>query len=183
MSCPGLIYRTVTSHGYPMNRKEILDEGMLEECDTRILLSLRKIIHAVDSYSRKLRSQHGITLPQLMCLMSIVDRDGDVCTSDIGRDIHVSSSTVVGILDRLESKGLATRQRCTQDRRRVLVRLTHEGKTMVRNAPSPLQKELSDALAALPRLEQMAIALSLEKIVVLMGADKTENVPLLGASD
>ncbi len=163
--------------------KDIKDSDILKECNTRILLSLRKIIHAVDSYSRSLRSKHGITVPQLMCLMCVSGNKGKSCTSDIARDIHVSNSTVVGILDRLESKGLATRQRCTVDRRKVYVLLTEEGGEMVRNAPSPLQKELSDSLAALPQLEQMAIALSLEKIVALMGAEITENIPMLGATE
>lgn len=159
----------------PDSTAEVPGDGRL---DLRILRALRRIIQAVDIHSRKLASQYNITAPQLVALLSIVDY-GPLSLSDIGRDIHLSNSTIVGILDRLEGKGLVRRERSTQDRRLVLVSATPAGETLVESAPSPLQDVLAHALDELPELERTAIALSLERIVELMEAKDLDAAPML----
>jgi len=150
--------------------------------DLRILRSLRRIIQAVDIHSRKLASVHKITTPQLVTLLWIVE-SGSSTASDIAKQIHLSNSTVVGILDRLESKGLVVRERSTDDRRLVHVRATDSGKDLARTAPSPLQDVFSGALHRLPEPEQTTIAQSLERIVDLMAARDIDAAPLLDTGE
>ncbi len=149
-----------------------------QQRDLRILRALRRIIQAVDIHSRKLASQHKITGPQLVTLLCITEQ-GPMTASDIGRQVHLSNSTVVGILDRLETKGLIIRERSTQDRRLVHVSATETARTLVSSAPSPLQDVFASALHELPELEQTAIALSLERIVELMAAKDIDAAPIL----
>jgi DNA-binding MarR family transcriptional regulator len=146
--------------------------------DLRILRALRRIIQAVDIHSRKLASQHKITGPQLVTLLCVA-QEGPLTTSEIGKSVHLSNSTVVGILDRLESKGLVTRARGTRDRRLVHVTATDKAQELIASAPSPLQDVFADALYRLPELEQTAIALSLERIVELMEAKDIDAAPIL----
>lgn len=150
--------------------------------DVRILRALRRIIQAVDIHSRKLAAVHNITTPQLVTLLWIVE-SGSSTASDIARQIHVSNSTVVGILDRLESKGLVRRERSTYDRRLVHICATEAGITLARSAPSPLQDVFANAFHELPEREQNTIALSLERIVDLMEARDIEAAPLLATGD
>ena len=150
----------------------------LPRLDLRILRSLRRIIQAVDIHSRKLASQYKITTPQLVTLLCVVEH-GPTTTSNIGREVHLSNSTIVGILDRLEAKGLVHRQRSTEDRRLVLVSATEAGAALIGSAPSPLQDVFAKALVGLPELEQTAIALSLERIVELMEAKSIDAAPVL----
>jgi len=77
---------------------------------------------------------------------------------------------VVGILTRLEEKGLAKRERSTVDRRIINVTATAKGRRLVQRVPIPLQDGLAQALDTLPELERVTIALSLERIVELMEA-------------
>lgn len=149
--------------------------------DLRILRALRRIIQAVDVHSRKLASVHKITAPQLVTLLWVVEA-GSSTASDIAKQIHLSNSTVVGILDRLEAKGLVRRERSTHDRRLVHVCATEAGIRLAETAPSPLQDVLAQALHALPELEQTAIALSLERIVDLMAARHMTDLPLLDSA-
>lgn len=142
--------------------------------EQRILRSLRQINHCVDLYSRQLVISHQITAPQLVCLLAVVQR-GLLTATAIGREIHLSASTVVGILDRLEEKGWVTRKRDCEDRRVVRVSATAEGVALSRQAPSPLQKTLANALGTLPAFEQATIALSLERIVALMAAHAKDD--------
>lgn len=145
----------------------IEETGITQQYDLRILRALRRITRSVALYSRQLAACSNITAPQLICLRTIVDL-GPLTATAISREVHVSPSTVVGILDRLEDKGLINRERGREDRRIVFVTATPEGVVLARETPSPLQKQLADALNALPELERATITLSLERVVALM---------------
>jgi DNA-binding MarR family transcriptional regulator len=146
--------------------------------ELRVLQSLRRIIRAVEIHSRKLAQNHHITGPQLTCLLALLE-GGLLLTTRLARKVYLSPSTVVGIVDRLEEKGLVTRERSPKDRRQVLVSITGAGKQLATNAPSPLQDTLSEALKSLPELEQISITRALEKVVELMEAGRIDASPVL----
>ena len=148
--------------------------------DLRVLRSLRQVIQSVDLYSRKLASRHRITAPQLVCLLAIRTLE-PVSVKGVAAELHLSPSTVVGILDRLEAKGLVERRRGRKDRRLVQITLTEAGRRTAEAAPSPLQDTLADAMASLPEPEQARIAESLERIVELMQARHVDAAPILQA--
>ena len=135
-------------------------------------------MRAVDIHSRKLASEFKITGPQLLCMQTLHD-DGPLTTSALAKLIHLSNSTTVGILDRLEAKEWVARERSQRDRRVVLVHLTPEGEAAFQKAPSLLQDRLADGLAALPEKEQLAIAQALERIVEMLEMARAEAAPLL----
>jgi len=146
----------------------------------RILQSFRRIIRAVDLDSRRLIAQYGITGPQLLCLTNVVEKR-QMSVAALARTIHLSSSTVVGILDRLEQKGLILRSRDARDRRIVNIASTPPGQQLVAQAPSPLQQILTQALETLTKLEQATIALSLERIVDLIETCGMDTAPMFEA--
>ena len=151
-----------------------------ERYDLLILQSLRRIMRAVDIYSKRLSTRYAITTPQLVCLMTIVEKKV-ITVAALAKEIHLSPSTVVGILDRLEDKKLISRKRDKQDRRMVKIRPTTKGKEYAKSAPSPLQDKLLGSMSRLSNLEQAAISLSLSKIVELMEAEEIDASPLLAA--
>lgn len=146
--------------------------------DLRILRALRRIIRGVDLYSRQLAVTHHITAPQLICLLAVVER-GPLTVTALSHEIHLSTSTLVGILDRLEEKHLIRRERGRDDRRVVWINPTAEGAQLADHAPSPLQQALASGLNTLPELEQATIALSLERVVDLMEVRHIETAPIL----
>jgi DNA-binding MarR family transcriptional regulator len=168
---------TLPSSG-PLLLDQVETDHFFETYGIRVLRSMRQIIRAVDIHSRKLNSEFKITAPQLLCLYSLV-KEGSVTLSRLAKSVNLSVSTVNGVVDRLESKGLLTRQRDSIDRRRVFISITDTGKEITRSAPMLLQDQFSEALRQLPELEQVAIALSLERVVELMGADHLEASPNL----
>lgn len=149
-----------------------------ERLDLRVLSSLRRIIRSVDLHSKELATKTGITAPQLVCLLTLVEH-GAITATTISREVFLSPSTVVGILDRLEEKKLVTRERSTKDRRLVTLSVTEEGRRVAAHAPSPLQDTLTEALSALPLNEQIEIAQSLERVVSLMEAQHIDAAPIL----
>ena len=144
----------------------------------RVLKALRQIIRAVDLHSRQLLGQHKVTGPQLITLLTI-ENYGPVTATAIAGHIHLSPSTVIGILDRLETKGVIRRDRDPKDRRLVQVSLTELGEVLARNAPSPLQDTLAEAMGKLPETELVMIAESLERIVGLMQMQHVDAAPIL----
>jgi DNA-binding MarR family transcriptional regulator len=148
------------------------------EYNLQILRSLRRIVRAIDLYSRELKTTCGLTVPQLVCLSAIV-REKQITAVALSGQVNLSPSTLVGILDRLEKARSIQRVRSIEDRRQVIIKATEAGKNAVRRAPSPLQENLALGLGNLPRDEQAAIAQSLDKIVELMEAHEIKVAPLL----
>ncbi|MDZ8117655.1 MarR family winged helix-turn-helix transcriptional regulator [Pontiella agarivorans] len=147
--------------------------AFFETYGIRVLKSLRRIIRAVDIHSKKLSHEHKITAPQMICLYSL-QKNGPMTQSALAQDVDLGMSTVNGIIDRLHAKGWIQRERDKVDRRKVFLELTESGTAQANEAPALLQDKLSEALQALPELEQAAIALSLERIVELMGVGHLE---------
>jgi len=146
--------------------------------DLQILQALRQIIRSIDIHSRKLKSTYNTTTPQLICLGIINEHESSTVTRIAGQ-AYLSTSTVVGILDRLEKENLILRERDVNDRRLWNVTLTKKGKALLKQVPSPLHDGLLNALQNLPKYEQANITASLLRIVNLMGAESVEAAPIL----
>lgn len=145
---------------------------------TTILKSIRRIMRSTGQYSREIDLQCGVTVPQLICLKLLVERDG-ISGRELARGMDLTHSTCVGILDRLEAKGLARRERSEKDRRVVLLHATEAGREVCRKAPMLLQDRLTQSLETLPESEQKSIAAALERVVELMDLGHVDAAPLL----
>jgi DNA-binding MarR family transcriptional regulator len=163
------------------NKKTEIDESSKigdKRYDLKILQNLRRIIRSVDIHSRKLSIQHDITTPQLITLLAIIENN-PLTIASISKHVHLSPSTLVGIIDRLEAKKYVIRQRSDADRRQVMISITKKGKEFTNKAPSPLQETLAKSLSKLTELEQATIFLSLERVVELMEVEEIDAAPIL----
>lgn len=132
-----------------------------------MLEAIRRIIQAFDVTSRRLMSKFGVTSTQLACLRAITERGGSTAR-EVADQIHVGTSTLVGVLDRLEEKGLISRERDSRDRRRVLLATTPAGRRLLERAPSPLGDRLHQRFLGLPRREQESLAEAVGRIAELL---------------
>jgi len=116
--------------------------------EEELLVALRRVIRAVDLRSKQLSKHVGLTGPQLLVMQNIEERPG-IMVREIAENINLSPATITNILDRLESRDLATRIRSTQDKRKVGVFLTERGKEAVVDAPRPLQEHFVERFSQL----------------------------------
>ncbi len=137
---------------------------------TDIFMDLRRIMRAMDVYSRQLSDSHGLTGPQMLCLREI-SQQGSLTTGTLALAVALSPATLTGILDRLEMRGLVSRERRPEDKRRVVVSLTAHGRQMSQELPSPIQERFGSKLTALPADEQTAIRQALGKVAKMMEED------------
>lgn len=145
-----------------------------ENRQEEIVDALRRIIRAVDLYSRQLSARHSLTGPQLLCLRAL-SRSGELPLGSLASVLSLSPATVTGIVDRLEHKELVARRRRSSDRRSVAVALTRRGRALVRRAPAPLQETFTRRLAALPARKQNEISSVLQQIVAMMEPDAGDS--------
>jgi DNA-binding MarR family transcriptional regulator len=150
--------------------------------EDEVLRSLRRIIRAVDLYSRKLLAVHGLSAPQLLCLRQLAEH-GPMLSGTLAAAVSLSPATVSGILDRLEQRGLIERRRQQDDKRRILIALSPAGLDVVREAPPPLQESFLFKLRALPESQQAQIDRTLKKLVAMMAAEDLDSAPLLAPVD
>lgn len=120
--------------------------------------SMRRIARAVEIHSRRLDRELDLTLPQHVVL-SCVRGLGEVTSRAVSEEADVSPATVVGILDKLEAKGLIERYRSTRDRRIVHTRITPKGQETLGRAPAPLGRHFeSEFLQLDPDVRAQTIA-------------------------
>jgi DNA-binding MarR family transcriptional regulator len=146
-----------------------------------ILRSLRRILRKVSQHSRNLSREVGLTVPQLLCMRAIRDggSNGRVTAATVSQRVRLSPPTVSRIVERLERAGLISRKRDHEDRRRVWISLTDNGRERLAESPTPLQEEFLARIGALPRGERQALLTSLEKIVEMMEAGELDAAPVL----
>ncbi len=141
--------------------------------------SMRRIARAIEIHSRRLDRELDLTLPQHVVL-TCVRHLGEVTSRAISQEADVSPATVVGILDKLESKGLIQRYRSTKDRRIVHTRITQKGEEMLARAPVPLGARFEGEFLALDADIRENVLSSFERIADLAaphGLDEIEDLP------
>jgi DNA-binding MarR family transcriptional regulator len=148
----------------------------------QVLIALRQIIRAIDLHSKKLERESGLTGPQLL-VMQIIFEEGPLTSGGLARSVSLSQATVTTILDRLEKKGYLTRERDTEDKRKVWVQLSGEGKKVLQHAPTLLQESFVSSFAQLKDWEQSLILSSLQRVASMMQASELEAAPVLDSSE
>jgi len=132
-----------------------------------VILALRKIMQSLDAHSHQLLKGHDVTVPQVMCLYELFEK-GATTVAVLAHNVHLSASTIVGVIDRLEEKKLVTRTRGHIDRRSVFVNITAKGRKFVTDTPNLLHNRLHDSLYKLDEKQQFIIADSLETLVQML---------------
>jgi DNA-binding MarR family transcriptional regulator len=138
-----------------------------------IIFQIRKLMQGGELYSKELSKKYMISAAQLNCLLVLQD-NGSLPPSQIAKHMMVKSSTVTGVVDRLEQKGLVERIRNSPDRRVITIKLTEEGKKLARNAPPPFQKKIVEGLKKLPEKKIMLLILSLKELTDMLDVQDLE---------
>lgn len=147
---------------------------------TEILIKIRKIVRSVDIESKKIQKEHGVSIPQVLCLSFLHEAPNYQSTQgEIRKFLNLNSSTVSGIILRLEKKGLLARLPKSGDKRVVNIALTSSGDKLLGTIPSLLHEQLSEKLQKLDETELEKVQQSLETLVKLLEIEEVEASPLI----
>ncbi len=99
--------------------------------------------------------RRGVTQTQFLVLIAI-HAYGRCPMGTLARNLHVRMPTATGIVDRLVRNGVVRRAPSSEDRRRVLVTLTANGRTFIEDFQAVVRRRWDEVLASLEPRELRA---------------------------
>ena len=145
----------------PNLQDEIGKKEPFEMAEEEAYLNIRRTAATLESEFGRLFRQAGLSEAtyNVLRILRAAGKDGR-CWGEIREDLVVPVPDVTRLIDRLEQAGHCERQRCASDRRKVYIRITEQGKSIVDSLDEPVQKSLRgklghvdpDDLRALSRL-------------------------------
>jgi len=136
-----------------------------------IIDNLRRVFQVINEQSKRAEHETGLTGPQLWAI-KVISELAPIKLSDLARKMYLHPATVVGIIDRLEARGLVERTRSKKDRRVVELALTSLGSEKVSQSPNVAQELLVSGLEALPAPQIINIYNGLEQFVRILGVQE-----------
>ncbi|MCF8361114.1 MAG: MarR family transcriptional regulator [Prolixibacteraceae bacterium] len=147
---------------------------------TDILINIRKIVRSINLESKRIQKDYGVSIPQILCLNFLHQSPNFQSTqSGIKEFLNLNSSTVSGIIHRLERKGLIARLPKTGDKRVTNVVLTAVGESLLNNIPPLLHDRLSKKLENYDEDELRNIETVLNQLVDILQISDVDASPLI----
>ena len=145
-----------------------------------IIRKIRKIVRSINLESKQIQKEYGVSIPQLLCL-SFLNKQPKLYAShkEIAGFLELNSSTVTGIINRLENKSLVARLPNTVDKRSINIAITSAGKKLMDEAPDLLHYRLMNRLRKLEQDDLLVISNGLDLLIEHLGIGELEASPLL----
>lgn len=139
-----------------------------ESALTSSVRAVHRIFQVVDTASRRLLKDFGVTGPQLWALRTVEEARG-LTIGELAARMYLHISTVSGILDRLEKNGWVERRRAAEDRRVTRLVVTRKGRALIARAPEPPRSVVLRGLRELDDRALGEMSRSMERLARIMG--------------
>jgi MarR family 2-MHQ and catechol resistance regulon transcriptional repressor len=98
--------------------------------DSYILIKMHRINTRIDRATARIAAGYGLTLTQFGVLEALF-HSGDMTVGEVRDRILSSDGTIPVVVRNLEGRGLITRREDERDRRRHILSLTEDGRTLI----------------------------------------------------
>ena len=115
-------------------------------------------------------AEHDLSIIQTRLLGVLRDRTPTM--NELARFLGLDKSSVTGLVDRAERRGLVARVPSATDRRAVLVSLTDEGRLFVSQAAAAFEADVSALLSRLPPRERETLSRIVSRLLVAHASDQ-----------
>ena len=115
-----------------MSDKPQSSKGLAKN-DYELLAEFRYTLRKFLGFSEAMAVQHGVMAQQYQALLAIEGFSGRnwVTVGELAEQLRTTHHSAVGLLDRMEVLRLVSREKSTEDRRRVNVSLTTKGRGLL----------------------------------------------------
>ena len=140
----------------------------------RALNTYTKLMRAAESVTSRVGRTMGaadLTISQFGVLEALLHK-GPLCQRDIAAKILKSTGNITLVIDNLEKRGLVRRERASEDRRYLTIRLTDQGLELIRQVFARVEAAIVAEMRVLTNDEQEALGLLCKKLG-LKGGDCT----------
>jgi MarR family 2-MHQ and catechol resistance regulon transcriptional repressor len=125
-----------------------------------------KLMRSAESITTRIHkhlASTGLTLSQFAVLDALFHL-GPLYQREIGQKLLRSSGNITMVIDNLEKRGYAKRERKKEDRRFMLVRLTDEGSELISKVFPPHAAVIAREMSVLSEREQKMLAQLCKKL-------------------
>jgi DNA-binding MarR family transcriptional regulator len=132
-------------------------------------------------------AENGLSLIQTRLLGVLRDREPTM--NELATLLELDKSSITGLIDRAERRGLVDRVPSTRDRRAVLVRLTNDGRLLVNRAAAHFELDVARLLDVLSSTDAKALSRVISRLLVAHAAEQGIDlipdrvVPLAGRDE
>jgi MarR family transcriptional regulator, lower aerobic nicotinate degradation pathway regulator len=134
---------------------------------------------AVQGVLGRMAAEHDLSITQLRLLAILRDRDPGVL--ELARHLGLGKSSVSGLIDRAERRGLVARAPAPVDGRGVLVTLTADGRRLAEENADKVIAELVALLSPVPAGERARLARLAARVVQHQAAQRGIDLSATGA--
>jgi DNA-binding MarR family transcriptional regulator len=147
---------------------------------SEVMISVRKIVRAVNLESKRVEKNLGISIPQLLTLKHLNEQHDYKSTMRRLRVfLSLNASTVTGIVARLESKGYIARLPDPNDKRSTPIVLTSKGNELIKKSNESLHERISKNLDRISDEEYLTIVNSFETITNFLNIEDVDASPII----
>jgi len=126
--------------------------------------ALAQLSFAVLGMLERRAAQHDLSMAQVRLLGILRDRTPTM--NELARLMELDKSSVTGLVERAERRGLVLRVPSVTDRRSVLVRLTANGRQLVTQAARRFDADVAGLLGLLPARDRAVLAGLVSRLLV-----------------
>jgi DNA-binding MarR family transcriptional regulator len=155
--------------GEDMRKKQIVIDNIMD--------NIRRVFQILNEQSQRIKQETGLTGPQLWAIR-VIHQSGPINISDIAKRMYLHQTTVLGIIDRLEARGLVSRNRSKDDRRIIWVELTQGGNNLVKSVPEVVHGLLGANLESISLNDLAEIDAGISQLVKIYGVQEIQPKPL-----
>jgi MarR family transcriptional regulator, lower aerobic nicotinate degradation pathway regulator len=131
--------------------------------------ALAQLSFAVLGMLERRAAEHDLSMAQVRLLGILRDRTPTM--NELARLMELDKSSITGLVERAERRGLVLRVPSATDRRSVLVRLTTGGREMVSQAARLFAADVAGLLGLLPARERGVLIGLVSRLLVAHAAE------------
>ncbi|MEP2771859.1 MAG: MarR family transcriptional regulator [Fulvivirga sp.] len=147
---------------------------------TSVLINIRKIIRSVNLESKRIQKEFGLSIPQLLALNYLNNlSDYKATHTELAKYLNLNSSTLTGIISRLEKKGWVAKIPNQNDRRVTYISLTSSGTKLLKSTPQLMHQRLSEKLQKLSSTQFEELESAFDLIIKFMEIEDVDASALL----
>jgi MarR family transcriptional regulator, lower aerobic nicotinate degradation pathway regulator len=137
------------------------EKRAIAETDT-VIDDLVQLTYVVTDALASVTAGHDISLTQLRLLGMLRDRSPSMAT--IADRLNLDRSSVSGLIDRAERRGLVARRTSAEDARVTLIDLTDTGAALITTLAVTVTARLEELLQKVPAADRIALVRIVELI-------------------
>jgi DNA-binding MarR family transcriptional regulator len=133
--------------------------------DLGLVDALAQLSFLVQNTLAEIAGQHDLSIIQTRLLGVLRDREPTM--NQLGRHLGLDKSSITGLVDRAQRRGLVTRTVSAVDRRSFQVSITDSGRQLVEQVAAQFAEQIERSVAPLPETDRKQLSQMATRIVTV----------------